>query len=56
LEFKNHKVKKVAEMVDKAHAKSEEGTFVPSSGMDDLNYALESKEHPGCTRGYGNKP
>jgi hypothetical protein len=21
-----------------------------------INYALQSKEHPGCTRGYGNRP
>jgi hypothetical protein len=25
-----------------------------SRNMDELNYALQSKEHPGCTRGYGN--
>jgi hypothetical protein len=43
-------------MIDKAHAESEEGTFVPSRDMDELNYALQSKEHPGRTRGYGNRP
>jgi hypothetical protein len=32
------------------------GTFVTSSDMDELNYALQSMEHPGCTRGYGNRP
>jgi hypothetical protein len=40
LEFKTDKVKEVAEMIEKAHAKSEEGTFVPSRNMDELNYAL----------------
>jgi dTDP-D-glucose 4,6-dehydratase len=43
-------------MIEKAHAKSEEGTFVTSRDMDDLNYALQSKEHPRCTHGYGNRP
>jgi dTDP-D-glucose 4,6-dehydratase len=43
-------------MIDKAHAKSEEGTFVSSRDMDELNYALQSKEHPECTRGYKNRP
>jgi hypothetical protein len=56
LEFKTDKVKEVAEMIEKAHAESDEGTFVPSRDMDELNYVLQSKEHPGCTRGYGNKP
>jgi hypothetical protein len=56
LEFKTDKVKQVAEMVEKAHTESEEGTFVPSRDMDELNYALQSKEHPGCTCGYGNRP
>jgi hypothetical protein len=46
----------VAEMIEKAHAESEEGTFMPSRNMDELNYALQSKEHPGCTHGYGNRP
>jgi hypothetical protein len=54
LEFKTDKVKQVAEMIEKSHAESEEGTFVPSS--DELNYVLQSKEHPGCTCGYGNRP
>jgi hypothetical protein len=40
LEFKTDKVKEVAEMIEKAHAKSKEGTFVPSRNMDELNYAL----------------
>jgi hypothetical protein len=39
LEFKNAKVKQVAEMIENAHAESEEGTFVPSRDMDELNYA-----------------
>jgi hypothetical protein len=56
LEFKTDKVKQVAEMIEKAHAELEEGTFVPSRDMDELNYALQSKEHPGRTRGYGNGP
>jgi dTDP-D-glucose 4,6-dehydratase len=56
LEFKTDKVKEVAEMIEKVHAESEEGTFVSSRDMDDLNYALQSKKHPGCTCGYGNKP
>jgi dTDP-D-glucose 4,6-dehydratase len=56
LEFKTDKVKQVAEMIEKAHAELEEGTFVPSRDMDELNYALQSKEHPGRTRGYGNRP
>jgi hypothetical protein len=49
-------VKQVVEMIEKAHAESEEGTFVPSRDMDELNYALQSKEHPRCTHGYGNRP
>jgi hypothetical protein len=56
MEFKINKVKQEVEMIEKAHAESEEGTFVPSRNMDELNYALQSKEHPGCTRGYKNKP
>jgi hypothetical protein len=56
LEFKTDKVKEVAEMIEKAHTELEEGTFVPSRDMDELNYALQSKEHPGRTRGYGNRP
>jgi hypothetical protein len=40
LEFKTDKVKQVSEMIDKAHTESEEGTFVPSRDMDELNYAL----------------
>jgi dTDP-D-glucose 4,6-dehydratase len=56
LEFKTGKVKEVVEMTEKAHAKSEDGTFVPSRNMDELNYALQSMEHPRCTRGYGNRP
>jgi hypothetical protein len=31
-------------------------TFVTSRDMDELNYALQSMEHPGCTHGYGNRP
>jgi hypothetical protein len=56
LEFKTDKVKQVAPMIEKVHAESEEGTYVPSRDMDELNYALQSKEHPGRTRGYGNRP
>jgi hypothetical protein len=56
LEFKTNQVKQVAEMIEKAHAESEEGTFVPSRNLDELNYALQSMEHPGCTRGYGHRP
>jgi hypothetical protein len=56
LEFKTDKVKQVAEMIDKAHARSEEGVFVPSRDMDELNYALQSMEHPRRTHGYGNRP
>jgi hypothetical protein len=56
MEFKSDKVKEVVEMIEKAHAELGEGTFVPSRDMDELNYALQSKEHPGRTRGYGNIP
>jgi hypothetical protein len=56
LEFKTDQVNQVVEMIEKAHAESDEGTFVPSRDMDKLNYALQSKEHPGRTRGYGNRP
>jgi hypothetical protein len=56
LEFKTDKVKEVVEMIEKAHTESEEGTFIPSRDMDELNYLLQSKEHPGYTRRYGNKP
>jgi hypothetical protein len=42
-------------VIEKAHTKLGEGTFVSSRDMDELNYALQSKEHPGCTRGYGNR-
>jgi hypothetical protein len=56
LEFKTDKVKEVAEMIEKTHAESEEGTFVPSRDMDELNYVLPSKEHPRRTRDYGNRP
>jgi hypothetical protein len=56
MEFKTDKVKEVAEMIEKAHAESEEDTFVPSRDMDELNYALQSKEHPGRTCIYGNRP
>jgi hypothetical protein len=56
LEFKTDQLKQVAEMIEKAHAALEEGTFVPSRDMDDLNYELQSEEHPGRTRGYGNRP
>jgi hypothetical protein len=56
LEFKTDKVKEVAEMVRNALVESEEGTFVPSRDMDELKYALQSMEHPGCTHGYGNGP
>jgi hypothetical protein len=55
LEFKTDKVKQVVEIIDKAHAKSEEGAFVPYRDMDELNYVLQSKEHPECTRGYENR-
>jgi hypothetical protein len=40
MEFKTDQVKQVAEMIEKAQANSEEGTFVPSRDMDELNYAL----------------
>jgi hypothetical protein len=56
LEFKTDMVKQVVEMIEKANAESEEGMFVPSRDMDEINYALQSKEHPGRTRGYGNRP
>jgi putative cell wall-binding protein len=56
VEFKTDKVNEVAEMIEKAHAESEEGTFVPSRDMDEVNYALQSKEHPGHMRGYANIP
>jgi hypothetical protein len=56
LEFKTDKVKEVVEMIKKAHIESREGTFVPSRDMDELNYTLQSKEHPRCTRDYGNRP
>jgi hypothetical protein len=56
LEFKTDKVKEVAEMIEKAHAESEECTFMPSRDMDELNDVLQSKEHPGRTCGYGNIP
>jgi hypothetical protein len=56
LEFKTDNVKEVAEMIEKAHAESEKGTFVSSRDMDELNYVLQSKEHTGCTHGYRNKP
>jgi hypothetical protein len=55
MEFKTDEVNEVAEMIEKTHAKLEEGTFVPSRNMDELNYALQSKEHPRRTRGYGNR-
>jgi hypothetical protein len=29
---------------------------VPCRDMDELNYALQSKEHPRRTRGYENRP
>jgi dTDP-D-glucose 4,6-dehydratase len=56
LEFKTNQVKQVADMIEKAHTESGEDTFVPSRDMDELNYALQSKEHPGHTCGYGNEP
>jgi hypothetical protein len=56
LEFKTDKVKKVVEMIVNAHVELGEGRFVPSIDMDELDYALQSKEHPGCTCGYVNKP
>jgi hypothetical protein len=56
LEFNIDKVKQVAEMIDKAHTELEEGAFLPSKDMDELNYALQSKKLPGCTRGYGKRP
>jgi hypothetical protein len=40
LKFKTDKVKQVAEMIGKAHAESEEDTFVPSRDIDKLNYVL----------------
>jgi hypothetical protein len=43
-------------MIEKAYAQSEEGTFVPYRNMDELNYVLQFKEHPGRKRGYGNRP
>jgi dTDP-D-glucose 4,6-dehydratase len=55
LEFKTDKVKQVAEMIEKAHAESEEDTFVPSRNMDELNYALQFKKQPRRTHGYGNR-
>jgi hypothetical protein len=54
--FKTDKVKEVAEMIEKVHVESEEGTFVPSRDMDELNYVLQSKDHPGRTCGYANRP
>jgi hypothetical protein len=56
LEFKTDKVKQVSEMIDKAHAELEENTFVSSRDMNEQNYTLQSKEHPGRTHGYGNRP
>jgi hypothetical protein len=56
MEFKTNKVKEVAEMIEKARVESEECTFVPSRDIDELNYALQSKEHHGHTHGYGNRP
>jgi hypothetical protein len=56
LEFRTDKVKEVVEMIEKAHIELGEGTFVSSRDMDELNYALQSKEHPGRTHGYGNRP
>jgi hypothetical protein len=43
-------------MIEKAHAESEEGTFVSSRDMDELNYVLQFKEYLGHTHGYGNRP
>jgi hypothetical protein len=37
LEFKTDQVKQVVEMIEKSHAEPEEGTFVPSRDMDELN-------------------
>jgi hypothetical protein len=56
LEFKTNQVKQAMEMIEKAHTESKEGTFVPSRDMDELKYALQSKEHPVRTCGYGNRP
>jgi dTDP-D-glucose 4,6-dehydratase len=56
LEFKTNKVNQVVEMINKAHAESEEGTFVPSRDMHELNYVLQSKMHPRHTHDYGNRP
>jgi hypothetical protein len=56
LEFKTDKVKEVVEMIEKVHAESGEGTFVSSRDMDELNYALRSKEHSGRTCSYKNRP
>jgi ribosomal protein S17E len=55
MKFKTNQVKQVAEMIEKAYVESKEGTFVPSRDMDELNYALQSKELPGRTCGYGNR-
>jgi hypothetical protein len=40
LEFQTDKVKQVVEIIEKAHAESEQGTFVLSRDMDELNYVL----------------
>jgi hypothetical protein len=56
LKFKTDMVKQVVEMIENVNAESEEGIFVPSRNMDELNYALQSKENPGHTRSYGNRP
>jgi hypothetical protein len=56
LEFKTDKVKEMVQMIEKTHAELGEGTFVPSRDMDELNYVLQSKKHPGRTPGYGNRP
>jgi hypothetical protein len=56
LEFKTDKVKQVAEMIEKTHIESEVGTFLPPTDMDELNHALQSKEHPRRTHCYGNRP
>jgi hypothetical protein len=56
LEFKTDKVKQVAEMIEKTHIESEVGTFLTPRDMDELNHALQSKEHPRRTNCYGNRP
>jgi hypothetical protein len=35
---------------------SQKKAYSSQLGISMRNYALQSKEHPGCTRGYGNIP